>query len=154
MQSAQPNRESLPLPRSTLSTRLSRIFIHKMVGRLSQGPGDAADRCLPVCELSGGRDCTMRRVLRAILLALCTLASLSIRDAIAARAAVGQCKSYANAHHCQYDRRNKIMRVPVSFFRDLSLEASRCFASGRATQRVAETQPLTQNFFLAQINRS
>ena len=101
------NRESLPLPRSTLSTRLSRIFIHKMVGRLSQGPGDAPDRCLPVCELSGGADCTMRRVLRAILLALCTLASLSIRDAIAARAAVGQCKSYANAHHCQYDRRNK-----------------------------------------------
>ena len=66
---------------------------------------------LPVCELSAGRDCTMRRVLGAILLALCTLASLSIRDAITARAAVGQCKSYANAHHCH------AKCVPVTFFR-------------------------------------
>src|SRR5215470_16861883 len=69
MQSDQPNRENLPHPRPTLSTRLSRILVHKMVGRLSQGPRDARDRCLPVCELSPGRDCTMRRVLGAILLA-------------------------------------------------------------------------------------
>jgi hypothetical protein len=56
-----------------------------------------------------GRGLIMRRILGAVFLVLCMLAPLSIRDAIAARAAVGQCKSYANAHHChaKYDRHNK-----------------------------------------------
>jgi hypothetical protein len=51
----------------------------------------------------------MRRVLGAIFLALFMLAPLSIRNATAARAVVGQCKQYSNAHHChaRYDRHNK-----------------------------------------------
>jgi hypothetical protein len=51
----------------------------------------------------------MRRLLGAIFLALYLLASLNIRDATAARAVVGQCKQFANAHHCHanYDKRHK-----------------------------------------------
>jgi hypothetical protein len=50
----------------------------------------------------------MRRVLGAVFIALCLLAP-SIRHAAAARAVVGQCKQYSNAHQChaRYDRHNK-----------------------------------------------
>jgi hypothetical protein len=52
----------------------------------------------------------VRQLLGAIYLALCILAPLSIREATAARAVVGQCKQYSNAHHChaRYDRHKKL----------------------------------------------
>src|SRR5215469_8510112 len=140
MQSDQPNRENLPHPRPTLSTRLSRILVHKMVGRLSQGPRDARDRCLPVCELSPGRDCTMRRVLGAILLACGFWPKPAKR--------VGQSQFCNNPLGIQYRAESN-----ASWYcerREAALDA----LNDKATQLVAGTQPLTQNFFLVQINRS
>jgi len=49
----------------------------------------------------------MRRVLGAVSLALCMLASLSIREAMSARAVVGQCNGKAHHCHAKYDTRNK-----------------------------------------------
>ena len=42
----------------------------------------------------------MRRLLGAVFLALCTLAPLGIRDAMAVVPAAGMCKEFAKANHC------------------------------------------------------
>jgi hypothetical protein len=42
----------------------------------------------------------MQRLLAAVFLTVCMLASLSIGDAIAATPAMGMCKEYAKANHC------------------------------------------------------
>jgi hypothetical protein len=50
----------------------------------------------------------MRHVLGVVFLALCMLAPLSIRDAIAS-GVVGMCAAYAKANHChaKFDAHNK-----------------------------------------------
>ena len=71
----------------------------------------------------------MRRVLGAVFLALCTLAPLNIRDATAS-GAVGMCAAYAKANHChaKFDA-HKNMRVPVTSFEILLLQASKRLVS-------------------------